>query len=76
MAGKPYAGSLLLRDRVKAGIAQARKEGRPHGRPPTVTKFTPQIRALAKKGFGKRAIAKRLQISRTSVRRLLGQPAR
>src|SRR3954449_11736176 len=27
----------ILRDRVKAGIAQARKEGRPHGRPPTVT---------------------------------------
>ena len=24
---------LILRDRVKAGIAQARQEGRPHGRP-------------------------------------------
>ena len=26
----------ILRDRVKAGIAQARKQGKPHGRPPTV----------------------------------------
>ena len=26
----------ILRDRVKAGIAQARQEGRPHGRPATV----------------------------------------
>jgi DNA invertase Pin-like site-specific DNA recombinase len=25
----------ILRDRVKAGIAQARKEGRPHDRPPS-----------------------------------------
>jgi DNA invertase Pin-like site-specific DNA recombinase len=40
----------ILRDRVKAGIAQARKEGRPHGRPPSVTKYIQQVRALGKKG--------------------------
>ena len=81
-SGRALAGMLavfaeferdILRDRVKAGIAQARKEGRPHGRPPTVVKFAPQVRALAKKGISKRAIARRLKISRTSVRRFLGQ---
>jgi len=35
----------ILRDRVKAGTAQARKEGRPHGRPPSVTKYIPQVRS-------------------------------
>ena len=80
-SGRALAGMLavfaeferdILRDRVKAGIAQARKEGRPHGRPPTVARFAPQARALAKKGISKRAIAKQLKISRTSVRRFLG----
>lgn len=80
-SGRALAGMLavfaeferdILRDRVKAGIAQARKEGRPHGRPPTVAKLAPQVRSLAKNGISKRAIAKRLNISRTSVRRFLG----
>jgi DNA invertase Pin-like site-specific DNA recombinase len=61
----------ILRDRVKAGIAQARKEGRPHGRPPTVAKYAPRVTALAKKGLNKSAISRRLRISRTSVRRFL-----
>jgi putative DNA-invertase from lambdoid prophage Rac len=46
-SGRALAGMLaifaeferdILRDRVKAGIAQARSEGRPHGRPQTVAK--------------------------------------
>jgi putative DNA-invertase from lambdoid prophage Rac len=40
----------ILRERVKAGIAQARKEGRPHGRPPTVARKADQIKAMATKG--------------------------
>jgi DNA invertase Pin-like site-specific DNA recombinase len=57
-SGRALAGMLavfaeferdILRDRVKAGIAQARKEGRPHGRPPTVAKYASQVRTLAKK---------------------------
>jgi putative DNA-invertase from lambdoid prophage Rac len=64
----------ILRDRVKAGIAQARKEGRPHGRPPTVAKYVSQIRALAQKGLNKSEISRRLSISRTSVRRFLARP--
>jgi DNA invertase Pin-like site-specific DNA recombinase len=81
-SGRALAGMLaifaeferdILRDRVKAGIAQARKEGRPHGRPPIVTKYIPQVRALARKGVTKSEISRRLHISRTSVRRFLVQ---
>jgi putative DNA-invertase from lambdoid prophage Rac len=81
-SGRALAGMLaifaeferdILRDRVKAGIAQARKEGRPHGRPPTVTKYIPQVRALARERLSKSEISRRLRISRTSVRRFLGQ---
>ena len=61
----------ILRDRVKAGIAQVRKEGRPHGRPPTVLKHTAEIRTLFASGISKRQIAARLDISRASVRRML-----
>jgi DNA invertase Pin-like site-specific DNA recombinase len=82
-SGRALAGMLaifaefehdILRDRVKAGIAQARKEGRPHGRPPSVTKYIPKVRALAKKGLSKSEISRPLRISRTSVRRFLARP--
>jgi DNA invertase Pin-like site-specific DNA recombinase len=56
---------------VKAGIAQARNEGRPHGRPPTVRKHAAEIKALFARGISKRQIAARLGISRASVRRVL-----
>ena len=78
--GRALAGMLavfaeferdILRDRVKAGIAQARKEGRPHGRPATVVRHTAEIRSLFKSGVSKRQIAARLAISRASVRRML-----
>lgn len=79
-AGRALAGMLavfaeferdILRDRVKAGIAQARKEGRPHGRPATVTRHTGEIGALFAGGTSKRQIAAKLGISRSSVRRML-----
>jgi putative DNA-invertase from lambdoid prophage Rac len=59
----------ILRDRVKAGIAQAPSEGKPHGRP---QRYTGRIKELRKAGMSKSEIARRLCISRTSVRRLLG----
>ena len=65
----------ILRDRVKAGIAQAPKAGRPHGRPPTVAKYASPVSALAKKGLNNTAISRRLRISRISVRRFLARPA-
>jgi putative DNA-invertase from lambdoid prophage Rac len=62
----------ILRDRVKAGIAQARKEGRPHGRPLTIIKHSSEVRRLFQEGVSKREIARRIGISRASVRGLLG----
>jgi putative DNA-invertase from lambdoid prophage Rac len=79
-SGRALAGLLavfaeferdILRDRVRAGIAQARKEGRPHGRPPTVTRHSAEVRRLFQEGVSKREIARRVGISRASVRHLL-----
>jgi DNA invertase Pin-like site-specific DNA recombinase len=61
----------ILRERVKAGIAQARKDGKPHGRPQTVGTRSTEVQRLFRRGFSKRHIANLLGISRTSVRRLL-----
>lgn len=62
----------ILRDRVKAGIAQARKERKES---PTVGRSAAlhlhKITELFGIGISKREIAKQLGISRTSVRRLL-----
>jgi putative DNA-invertase from lambdoid prophage Rac len=78
--GRALAGMLavfaeferdILRDRVKAGIAQARKEGRPHGRPPSVRQHAAAVSQLFSGGASKRQIAAQFKISRSSVRRLL-----
>jgi DNA invertase Pin-like site-specific DNA recombinase len=61
----------LLRERVSAGIAQARKEGRPHGRPRTVARHQAKVKQLFASGVSKSEIARRLNIGRTSVRRML-----
>jgi putative DNA-invertase from lambdoid prophage Rac len=83
-SGRALAGMLavfaeferdILRDRVKAGIAQARKEGKPHGRPPSAALHIQTIHELFGKGVSKREIAKRFGISRTSVRGLLAAPS-
>jgi putative DNA-invertase from lambdoid prophage Rac len=63
----------MMRERVKAGIAYARKRGRRHGRPPSVTKHAAKVKQLFKQGASKADIARQLSISRTSVRRLLAQ---
>jgi len=62
----------ILRERVKAGIAQARRRGTRHGRPPSVAPRAADIQHLFATGLSKSAIARRLGISRTSVRRLIG----
>ena len=62
----------ILRERVKAGIMQARQRGTRHGRPPTVTPYAGDVRRLYAAGWSKSAIAQQLGISRTSVQRLIG----
>jgi len=61
----------ILRERARAGIAQARKQGRPHGRPPSALRKETEIRELFADGFSKSAIARQLGSGRTSVRRIL-----
>jgi putative DNA-invertase from lambdoid prophage Rac len=82
-AGRALAGMLavfaqfereVLRDRIKAGIAQRIKDGKPHGRPRSAALKIEQIRALLAQGLSKRETAKRLGMSRTSVRRLMAWP--
>jgi DNA invertase Pin-like site-specific DNA recombinase len=78
--GRALAGMLavfaefereILRERVRAGIAQARKEGRPHGRPRTASLQADQVHRLKAERVCHSEIARRLGIGRTSVRRIL-----
>ena len=50
----------ILRGRVKAGIDQARKDGKPHGRPTTAGKLVGEMKQLRKKGLSKRITDVRL----------------
>jgi putative DNA-invertase from lambdoid prophage Rac len=59
------------RERVKAGISRARRQGRPHGRPPTAARQAGEVRRLASQEMNQSEIARRLGIGRTSVRRIL-----
>ncbi len=81
-AGKAMAGMLavfaeferdILRERVKAGIAHARAEGKAHGRPATAAAKEDKIKRLREKGLNNSEIAKKLKIGRTSVIRLLNK---
>jgi DNA invertase Pin-like site-specific DNA recombinase len=79
--GRALAGMLavfaefeheILRERVKAGIAQARAKGITLGRPLSAAKKTAEVRRLYRKErLTKSEIARRLGIGRTSVRRML-----
>jgi DNA invertase Pin-like site-specific DNA recombinase len=79
-AGRAMAGLLaifaefereILRERTRAGLAQARLNGKHLGRPLTAGLHAAEIRKLYRAGIAKAEIARRLQIGRTSVRRIL-----
>jgi putative DNA-invertase from lambdoid prophage Rac len=81
-AGRAMAGLLavfaefereILRERVRAGLAHARLNGKRLGRPPSVVHKAVEARKLYRQGISKSKIAHRFQIGRTSVRRLLAQ---
>jgi DNA invertase Pin-like site-specific DNA recombinase len=61
----------ILRERVRAGLAHARQNGQRLGRPTTAGLHANQVRKLHRAGVSKAEIARRLQIGRTSVRRML-----
>ena len=84
-AGRAMAGLLavfaefereILRERVRAGLAHARQNGKRLGRPATVSLHADQIRKLHRSGLSKSAIARRLDIGRTSVRRISKEEVR
>jgi len=62
----------VLQERTRAGLAHARMNGKRLGRPMTAGLQAAEIRKLHRAGISKSEIARRLQIGRTSVRRLLG----
>ena len=79
-AGRAMAGLLavfaefereILRERVRAGLAHARQNGKRLGRPLTASLHADQVRKLRRSGLSKSEIARSLDIGRTSVRRIL-----
>src|SRR5437588_7060473 len=84
-AGRAMAGLLavfaefereILRERVRAGLAHARQNGKRLGRPATAALHADRVRKLRRSGLSKSAIARRLHIGRTSVRRILKERIR
>lgn len=61
----------ILRERVRAGLEQARQNGQRLGRPATAAAKSAEIQKLRRAGVSKAEIARRLSIGRTSVRRIL-----
>jgi putative DNA-invertase from lambdoid prophage Rac len=61
----------ILRERTRAGLAHARQNGKRLGRPVTAGLHAAEVRKLHRAGISKSEIARRLQIGRTSVRRIL-----
>ena len=64
----------ILRERVRAGLAHARENGKRLGRPLTAALQADQIRKLRRSGLSKSQIARQLTIARASVRRTLASP--
>jgi len=62
----------VLRERTRAGLAQARLNGKRLGRPATAAVHAAEIRKLHRAGVSQFEIARGVQIGRTSVRRILG----
>jgi putative DNA-invertase from lambdoid prophage Rac len=83
-SGRAMAGMLstfaeferdIIRERVKAGIANARENGKAHGRPKTAALKKGRIVELKNKGWNNSKIAKELKVSRASVIALLKKAA-
>jgi DNA invertase Pin-like site-specific DNA recombinase len=61
----------IRRERVMAGIADARRAGRHLGRPRSAALKANEVRRLFATGVSKAAIARKLGMSRMSVRRFV-----
>lgn len=63
----------VLRERVRAGLAHARQNGKTLGRPLTAGLKGDRVQKLHRAGISKSQIARQLSIGRTSVRRILNR---
>jgi DNA invertase Pin-like site-specific DNA recombinase len=61
----------ILRERTRAGLANARANGKRLGRLATAAVHAAEIRKLYRAGISKSEIARPIQVGRTSVRRIL-----
>jgi len=61
----------IIRERVRAGLANARRNGKRLGRPSILAKVSPKIYILKEKGLSNRAIAIRVGVGEATVRRAL-----
>lgn len=84
-SGRALAGMLavfaeferdMIRERVRAGISRARRQGVRLGRPPTAVHHASEIVALRARKLTHAAIAKKVGIGETSVRRILAKATR
>jgi DNA invertase Pin-like site-specific DNA recombinase len=57
----------LISERVRAGIAKARANGKPHGRPRITTELIQEIRQMRRQGQSLQRIARRLGVSHQTV---------
>jgi len=60
----------MIQERVKAGLARARKEGKKLGRPPVSPEIEEKIRDARKKGLGMLKIARTLGVGVSTVQRV------
>ncbi len=64
----------LIREKVKAGIANARRKGKRIGRKPLAPIIAEKVVSLRQEGLGYRTIARRLEVSLGSVHKTLSNP--
>lgn len=81
-SGRAMAGMLsvfaeferdIIRERVKAGIANAKEKGKPHGRPPITDFVREKVLQLHANKWNKSRIAKGCGISRGSVINIINE---
>jgi DNA invertase Pin-like site-specific DNA recombinase len=61
----------MIQERVKAGLARARSEGKKLGRPRVSAEIEGKIRSAPKKGHGMLKIARTLGVGVSTVQRVL-----
>jgi DNA invertase Pin-like site-specific DNA recombinase len=64
----------MIVERVKAGLARARAQGKQLGRPKVPLRTEASIRRLRAEGLGIKTIARRIGCSVGTVQRVVGEP--